>query len=497
MMTMVWLVGGTLLAQNKQLSLSAALSQAIENNLDIKLERVNVNQSALDLDFTRSFYEPTVTNTTQFQSFDREPSNIFEGSAGDVFTQESLNFDTTLNKSEDFGFGWRVSFNNQLDDSTSGTSFGETYGSSLSLGFEQKLLKGFGFDTDISRKDEFVARGNLDISRLDLVLRMTQIMEDTENAYWDLVEATSDLQVKRNSLKLAQQLYEQNKIKIEVGTLPPIELVNSEATVASREADIVEAENVRQAAEDRLKRILNMPVQDWSKSIIPSDEPVMDVVTPTLEDAYHQALEQRPELKKNHIETQNALLELKVRRNELLPELNLTGAYFVRGTSVPIIDELGNVVDEAAYSDVISEITGQDLPGYQVALNLTWTPFNEAAKIEKARAEIALERQEIAAAQLRLTVLEEVRSALRRLESSVKFFKAVEKERRFREENLKAEEQKFQNGLTTNYRVAEVQDELALAISNLISSRIAYRKALLAYHKAVGTLMETHHITVD
>lgn len=486
-----------LMAQVQELSLIDVLNQAVENNLDIKLERVNVDSSALNLDSTRAIYEPVVTNFTQFQSLDNEPTNIFEGQAGDVFTQEALNFDTTLSKSHDFGFGWQVAFNNQQNDSNSGTSFGETYSSSLSFGFEQKLLKGFGFDRDIPRRDEYVARGNLSISKLDLSLKITQILETAENAYWDLVETAADLKVKENALKLAQQLYDQNKIKIDVGTLPPIELINSEATVANREADIVIAENDRQAAEDRLKSILNMAPELWERTIVPTDEPNMTEMSPRLDEAFQQAIGQRAEFRKNSIQMDNALLELRTQKNSLLPELNVTGAYFVRGTSLPTIDLQGNVVEASSYSDVIDKISGQDLPGYQLALNLTWTPFNEAAKIGKAKADVAIRQQELFDQQLRLAVLEEVRGSIRVLASSAKAYKAIEKERKFREENLKAEEQKFQNGLTTNYRVAEVQDELSLAISNSISARIAYRKALVAYYRSIGTLMQERQITVD
>ncbi|MCB1051439.1 MAG: TolC family protein [Acidobacteria bacterium] len=490
-------IGLAVLGQDaKKLSLKEALQAAVENNLDVKLEKINVDSRSISLDLTRAGYEPSVSVETSHSEFDARPSNIFEGDADKTFTNKSDDLNLTFRKSEDFGLGYSVRLTNGRDDSTSATSFGESYSSNLTLGFEQKLLKGFGFDPGVPRKDEYVAKGNLQISKLDLEVRMAQVLVDTENAYWDLVQAIDDLKVKENSLKLAQQLYDQNKVKIEVGTLAPIELVSAEATVASREADIVVAENRVKAAEDRLKKILNLPPASWSQSIQPVDEPEFELQQPGLQEALDKALRNRAEMRRSDIQNDNANLEYRYQKNNLLPELNLSGGYSWRGTSNPKFNMAGEVIEGSSLSDAYTQITDRDLPGYNVALNLVWTPFNKAAKLNLARAEVALKQREVEDAQLRLNILEEVRSALRELESGAKSIVANEKARKFREENLKAEIQKFQNGLTTNFNVSQVQDELAQARSAEIASRIAYRKALASYLKALGTLINERNIII-
>lgn len=487
----------TLWAQEpNRLSLREVLNQAIERNLDIRLEQVKVDSSSLDFQSTRSIYEPQVTGTTQFQSFDARPSNIFEGDPAEKFTNDQTDLNVTLNKSEEFGFDWQVQLNNRLSDSSSGTSFGESYSGTWSIGFTQKLLRGFGFDAEVARKDEFIARGTLAVTELDLNLGIAQVIQDAENAYWDLVQAIEQLRVSENSLKLAKQLYDQNKIKIEVGTLAPIELVNAEATVARREASIVSDENAVRAAEDRLRKIMNLPPESWSTRIVPLDEPQTTPIDTDLIRDFETALGERSEMRQNAIRHENAMLDLKFQRNQLLPELNVNGAYFLRGTSNPQINMQGDVTEDSSYSDVIEQISEQDLPGYQVSLNLTWYPFNKAAKINKAKAEVSLRTQELETQQLRLRLLEEVRGAIRELETAEKSIKANEKARNFAEENLRAEQQKFQNGLTTNYRVAEVQDELAQRINEEIQARITYRKAVVAYYKAMGTLLQERQINL-
>lgn len=496
------MVSGFALAQDeaasKKLSLEEVLKQSVERNLDIKLERYNVESSAISLDLTRAAYEPTVNGSSSFQSYDSEPSNIFEGNADETITNETTNANLGISKSEDFGLSWSVDLSNRYSDTSSQFTFPESYSSTLVLGVEQKLLQGFSLDPEIRRKNEFLARGNLAISKLDLSLRISEVIQATEDAYWDLVQSIQQLKVAQNSLNLAKQLHDQNKIKIEVGTLAPIELVSAEATVASREAAIVNAENAVRAAEDRLKRILNMEADMWPVRLIPADEPEFIPIDRNLEQDFTDALNQRVELKMDHIQMENAMLELKTRNNELLPQLSLRGAYFLRGTSNTQIDpNTGAIISDPAYSDVLSEIRDRDLPGYEVSLNLSWSPFNKVAKLNKAAAEVSIRRQETLSEQLRIDILQEVRSAVRELDASANSIRANEKARKFREENLRAEVQKFQNGLSTNFEVAQVQDELTQAISDEIQARIAYRKALVAYFKAIGDLLEARNIHID
>lgn len=494
----LWSGSKLVAGESEQLSLVQALKDSVERNLDIKLERINVDAKAIELDLTRAIYEPAVTNNTSHQSYDAKPANIFEGEAEDIFTQENTTLDVGLQKMEDFGLSWSVDWSNQLRDSTSGTSFGESYFSTLSVGVEQKLLQGFAFDPEIPRKDEYVARGNLDMSRMDLSVKIMEILQKTENAYWDLVQSIEDLKVKQNSLKLAQQLYEQNKIKIEVGTLAPIELASAEATVASREAEIVSAENAVVAAEDQLKQILNLPPEQWSVRLIPVDEPAVEALDPDLDDSLRVAFDHRPEIQKDALAMENALLEFKARKNETLPELNLRAAYFLRGASNPVVNPQTGIVSEgSSYGDALSEVTGLDLPGYQVSLDLTWHPLNKQAKLNLARADITLRQQEVYSEQIKIGIREEVRSALRELKAYEKVIKANEKARRFKEENLKAEVQKFQNGLSTNFEVSQVQDELAQGILDEIQARINYRKSMVSYFKALGTLLNQRNIALD
>ncbi|CAM2007051.1 TolC family protein [Acanthopleuribacter pedis] len=485
--------------QTKTITLQEALKTAVERNLDIELQRVNIEDQRFSLDLTRARYEPQVTGSLSSSNQEGEAQDADQGQAGSTYSDKTRAFNTTFQKSEDFGLEYSVRFNNSLFDSSQASRqlFGEIYSSSINFSATQQLLRGFNFDEEVYRRDQFVAKGNYHAALEDLNVQMVTVLKNTEDAYWDLVFAVEDLKVAQQSLDLAKQLYEQNRVKIEVGTLAPIELVNNEADIASRENDIVTKENAIRAAEDRLKRVMNLPLDDWRQHLTPADPIVIEAQTPDLTTAFQTALENRPEAKKNAIELENARLDLKYQKNQKLPGLSVTAGYGTSASSANDIDlQTGEVLGTGSWSDALSDAASFDLPGWQIQLDLTWAPFNQQAKLNHKKAELTMRRRQLEIEQNNLTIFEEVRAAIRELESSAKAIKAQEKTLKFREENLKAEEQKFQNGLSTNYRVSEVQEQLAQARTQLISSKVAYKKALTRYHQAVGKLSQHHNISL-
>ncbi len=495
--------------QEKKLSLTDALVKAVESNLDVQLQRVALDDKAISLDETRARYEPSVTSSLQRQNLDQQVSNTTEGESGATFSIESWSWNSSLRKTEDFGLSWTASFNNSLDDNGSALSLGETYNSTMSFFAEQKILKGFALDKEIRLSDEYIARGNLALSEKDLEIAVTNVLQTTENAYWDLVLAIEDLKVKQQSLRLAQKLYDQNKVKVEVGTLASIELVNTEATIATRETEIVTAENNVLAAEDRLKRVLNLPADEWTDNITPTDALEIKEISTDFKKDLTVAYENRPEMHKNLLELENAALTRKLRKNELKPELNLTVGYFSRGISSPITptitstDENGNPIRipvgdtiSSSYHTALSSVMAQDLPGLQTTLDFTWTPFNKQAKVNLAKANAAIRQTELNAEKVKLDIMESVRTAGRELQSNLKSIKANEKSLKFQKENLKAEVQKYQNGLSTNYLVSEAQNNVSQAESSLNSAKINYLKAQVEYYKALGLLAEKRKINV-
>lgn len=492
----LWLLSITAFGQNeKKISLAEALKTAVERNLDIQLQRVNIESQSLGFDLTKARFEPVVNATLSTSERENEPRNILEGDS--AFTSTSDTLSAQLLKNFDFGFSYSVDFTaNTANSGAQSELAGDTYFTQLTFGFEQQLLRGFSLSKEIYKKDQLVASRDISIAEQDLEIQISSIIQQTENAYWDLVYAIEQLKVTKQSLDLAKTLYDQNKIKIEVGTLAPIELVNTEATVANRERDIIDAENRVRAAEDALKKVMNLPFQEWPTHLMPSDQLTVDASSIDETESYELARRYRPELQKTNLESQKSLLEIKYNQNQLKPELKLGGTYRTKGFDANSVS-VANQLREAEWYRSIDELYGIDFPEYSLQLSLAWNPLNKQAKINLARARATLKQTELRHQQTEVNIMEEVRSALREIEANLKAIKANEKSVRFQEENLKAEEQKFQNGLSTNYRVSEVQDQLSQSRSTLIQSKVNYLKAMVSYHKAVGNLLSQKQISIQ
>ncbi|MDJ0839399.1 MAG: TolC family protein [Acidobacteriota bacterium] len=502
--TLILIPAVALCQEERALSLEEAIKIAIERNLDIQLQRITVNNQALNIDNALVAYEPVVQVTTGANNSTSEPATTTQGAAGSTITTNTNQLSANLNKSEWFGFNWGLSFANNSREDDADDSFGKSFGGSLTFSFSQQLLKGFSLERDVMRNSEYVAESNLAIAKHDLEIRINSVLQQVEEAYWDLVSAIDQLKVDQESLDLAKQLYDQNKIKIDVGTLAPIELVNAEAQIADRELAIIRSRQSVRSAEDRLKSVLNLPFKEWSKTITPTDDLSIGDVKTNFEMDFQIALKNRPEVKKDMESLRQANLDLKVQKNNLLPELSLSGSYTLAGSALPqngliIIDPDDDPVPvrvDPSNNEVWDKILKAAFPQWGVQLSTTWRPFNKQGRVNRARSQVSLRQTEISAEQNRILIMQDVRNAIRDLEANALSIKAAENSVRFQRENLRAEEQKFQNGLSTNYEVSQAQRNLSDAETSLISSKVAFRKSVITYYIALGVLSKERSITI-
>lgn len=198
---------------------------------------------------------------------------------------------------------------------------------SLTLQVTQHLLQGFGFA--VNSRQIHIARNQRELS--DLVFKQQVIITVTAvtNLYWDLVAFNEDVRVKQQALAASEKLYNDNKKQVEVGTLAPIAIVQAEAEVASRQQDLTVSETQVLQQETILKNALSRngvaspSVAD--ASIVPTDQmnmPAVDPIQP-LQDMMANAIHARPELSQNRIQVEDQKISIKGSRSALLPTLDL------------------------------------------------------------------------------------------------------------------------------------------------------------------------------
>ncbi len=161
-------------------------------------------------------------------------------------------------------------------------------------------------------------------------------MANTRNAYWDLVYAVQAVDAARQSLALAQKLVEDNKSRVEIGTMAPIEVVSAQSQAASRQLALVQAIANRQTAELVLKRLLVGSTGDpmWNATLNPTDRPPA-VATDTIdvEAALRKALTERTDLIQARENLKISDVSMKYLKNQTQMGLDLTASYAAAATA--------------------------------------------------------------------------------------------------------------------------------------------------------------------
>jgi outer membrane protein TolC len=369
----------------------------------------------------------------------------------------------------------------------------------LTLSFNQPLLRNFGRDatTWLIR----ISRNSRDASYENFVRSVQTVVNLVEQAYWDLVYAIRNLEVKREALVVARDLNRITRIKIDVGSLAPIDITQTEVGIATAEQDIIIAESLIGDAQDRLKRLLSFSVEQWVTPIVPTDEVRAEQPTVDVEQGIKAALERRPEIIAAAYNVDSDRIRYDFWRNQTRPQLDLVGSYGNRGLggTTTLRDADGNIisVDRGGFSDSFQQILDRDFKSWSIGLNFSYPILNRRARGERGAALYSWESSKAALNSLEQNVLLEVRTAARNIDTARRSIAAAQKSRELAERNLDAERKKFENGMTTSFQVNQIQNDLSAARTNELQALAVYRKALSSYHFAVADILEWKGIRIE
>ncbi len=488
------------------LTLNRAIELALRNALDLDVSMLSYEYSRLGIGIAEGAFDSSLGANL---GASRTKSAVVSGFDSSDSKSQNLNFNYTM--PFQWGGGAQIGLTNVRRDSVvqGFTLVNPTLSTGLTASFTQPLMRNFG--KDINTRLIVQARLARDSSAFDFQKTVQTAVQTVENAYWDLVNARANLKAKLEALDRAKDFNRITKIKIDVGALAPIDIVQTEVAVAQREQDIINAESLIGDAEDRLKRILNVSgTIDWKKPIIPIDEPAAVPITVDLEKSIQHALAIRPEVKQAILGIESKKINLAYNRNQLKPRLDLSGTYGLSGVgasqtlqqcSIPgvSVDECitkgGTILTtDLNYSDAYQQIWHADYPNWTVGLTFSIPIGNRVAKGNVAQARTDLELSRTNLALLRQNIQLEVRAAQRGIDTGYKSVVAARKSRELAEKNLEAEQKKYENGMTTSFQVAQIQNDLTSAQSGEILALSQYLKAVTAWHKAVGDILDVKSI---
>ncbi len=396
-----------------------------------------------------------------------------------------------------------LGFNNRRQDSTSSfNTFNPQYNSTFSALFVQPLLR--NFRTDATRTQLRITGISRDISELQLRATITNTLADVRNAYWDYVYAVDQLQVARRSLELARKLLEDNRIRVEVGTLAPIDVVQAEAEVASRLQEEAQGEAQARTAELSLKRLIVAGADDprWRAQIRPTDRPAFAPTPIDLDGALRRALDARLDLAQSRKQLQANDLSLRLLGNQRLPAADVSASYGLQGIGGARLIRDGSlggqVVDTipGGYNDALRLLRNRDFPQWNLALNLSYPIGASIADANYARAQITVRQTQAQIRALELQVATDVTNAALIVESNQKRVDAARAARQLAQRRLEAETSKFEVGLSTNFFVVQAQRDLVQAENIELRTRLDYQKSIVDFDRVQETSLGSAGISV-
>jgi outer membrane protein TolC len=486
-------------APELRLSLQDATALALEHNLNLEVSRLGFASAQQGFVATTGVFDSVLKADAGASYSEALSTNQLAGAA--VGIQRGRQFDLYLSKLTATGGGVTLGWTN-VRSATNSTFYylNPAYNSGLTLSFTQSLLRGFG--TDVNRAQIEVARRNMDISRVEFEQSVINTVQAVESAYWNLVYAIDNLKVKQHSLKLAQDLLDQTRTRVRIGTSAPIDIVQSEATVASREVDIIVAENQVGNAGDVLKGLMGFEnPEDWKSRIVPTDALGVTTTTASLDDSISRALQNRPELRQRQLETQISQINLLSAKNGVLPQLDFSlryGLAGVGGTQTIFDPTTGKPIGTVSggWDDPLSQIVNRKYNNWGAQVNFSVPLRNTTARANLVQARFGASSARQNTALTQQGIISDVRTAVRGLEASARGITAAAKSRELAERNLDAEQKKFDNGMSTAFNVVKIQDDLASAQAAELQSRVYYRQAEAVYRAAVGSLLETMGVRI-
>ena len=322
---------------------------------------------------------------------------------------------------------------------------------------------------------------------------VTQTLANVRNAYWDLVFALNSVDVAQRALQLADKLVEDNRARVEVGTLAPLDIVQAEAEAANRRQTLAVAEAAQQTAELALKRYIVSGTEDplWRSDLRPVDLPSVEPAPTDIEGAVRKALERRTDLITARRNLESSDVTLRYYRNQSLPALDLVGTYGAQGiggTSYTRIGLRGHQRHHRHATRRLRRRARSAPPARLSELERAAQPDATTSASSAADAQYARSRLQKNQAQARLRALElqvatEVTNAALTVQSNLKRVEAAVAARELAEKRLEAEQSKFEVGMSTNFFVVQAQRDLRDAQNSELRALADYRKSLVIFER--------------
>jgi HAE1 family hydrophobic/amphiphilic exporter-1 len=501
--------GSASAAAQERLSLADVTSRALTRNHTIRIEREAIVAAESRIVEAEGEYDPQL-RIQSGTSWRRTPvTTVFTGAPDGDLAPHRSSLWSTASVSQLFKTGAVATFTSSLSrDSTNDafTLYDPANLTSLGVELRQPMLRDRAIDS---------ARAALHITALDrsrssaaLARVVLDTVSDVERAYWTLVAARRELEVRRGNVALAEQQAADTQVRIEARTVPASDLAQPVAEVERRRGDLFAAQEAVARAERALKSLVLGDRQDplWAVEIVPTDVPELTPVAIDLAAALARAATLRPEFAESAAALAQHGVQVKLAEDRLKPRLDLIAGYTAHGlaggansTSMPFgglpVDRPESL--DGGLNTATNTMWRQRFPDARVGVSVEIPIGKRETRGQLGVAASARRRAELSVAQLEEQIAVEVRNAATALETAAGRVQAARAGLAAAETQLRAEQDRFSVGASTNFFVLTRQNDLALAQLAEIAALADYRKALTDVGRATGSLLADRSIHIN
>jgi len=467
------------LAQEKTaatLTLEECVARALNHNFDLQLQQFSMQNARDQVIVANATYDPTLFSTAALagRKDSTGASSTVQEQAANVGISQRLvsgaqvTAGTGLTRSKERPYAAPPLFN-------------PVYNSDVSLSITQPLLQGFGVTINraaIERARLGITRANYDFKSVVL-----SVIRNVESAYYTLAFAREQLAVRKFSLEVAQTLLDENKARLKTGVATHLDVLQSEVGVANARRDLLLAQQSVTDGEDALLNLIGRFAFNTQLGAVQLPDAAVPEVS--FERSYALALENAPDYASNKVLAEQLKLDLAVAKNNRLPTLDLGAAVGHNGDDR---DNAGGAFNSA---------TSGESYNWQVDLTLSvpWGLRAERARYRQALT--SLNRQELFIQQLDQSLLLQVRSAVRAVETNRETVAVSTLATELSRKQFETEKARYEAGLSTYRFVEDSRQDLDTARVNELLAKVNLRIALAELARLEASSLERYKVKLE
>lgn len=522
-------------AKRVSLTMREAILMALENNRDIEVERLNVQMNEFDVRAAQGVYDPALSATLFYDRRTLPVTTIFAAGKTDslagsaALTQRLLWQGSSIQGNFD---------NNRAGNDNPFNTINPQITNNLSFTFTQPILRNRRIDQ--FRRQITIAKQRLDISDAQFRQRAIEIIASVQRAYWDLIFARRDREIKRESVELALTQLASNERLVEAGSLAPADIIAARVELERRNDEAAAAVDAIQRAENSLKALMLQPNNGemWNAELQPVEQPRVDTSAALpLADATRLAFQNRPEMEQFRLRGELNKTDVEFFRDQTKPQLDFFASYGTLGLAgtqrvgenpITLSSELSRVRTNAlitrvngltpglppidlvppsmldvtpdfllgSYGQSFLNLLSNDFRSFRFGVNISLPLRNRTAEANLGRAlaegrQIDVQRQRV---QQQIEV--EVRNGLQAVVTAIQRVEAAQNSRSNAELQLQSEQRKFEAGQSTNFFVLDRQNALSAARGRELRALTDYTKAIAELQRALSTTLSSNNVTV-